>query len=127
MAKKRAFVSFDFDHDKISRDFVAAQAHLPDSPFEVIDASARVAIPMKAWEDKTRAAITRSDIVIVMVGPKTHKTPGVLKEVEIAREIGIPVVQVIGFKGHKDGSYLAVPNAGPLWVWNWEKLKKLVG
>jgi len=127
MAKKRVFVSFDFDHDKISKDFIAAQAHLPDSPFEVIDASVRVAVPMKAWEEKTRAAIKRSDFVIVMVGAETYKATGVIKEVQIAREVEIPIVQVIGFKGHKDRDYLAVPNAGPLGVWNWEKLKKLVG
>lgn len=127
VAKKRVFVSFDFDYDKISKDFVAAQAYLPDSPFEVIDASVRVAVPMKAWEEKTRAAIKRSDFVIVMVGPETHKAVGVIKEVQIAREVGIPIVQVIGFKGYKGGDYLAVPNAGPVLPWNWEHLKKLVG
>ena len=35
MAKKRAFVSFDFDNDPALKDFVIGQARLPDSPFEV--------------------------------------------------------------------------------------------
>lgn len=79
---------------------------------------------MKTWEDKAHAAIKRSDIVVVMVGPKTHKAPGVLKEVGMARAEAIPIVQVIGYK---DGNYTAVPNAGRLYSWNWDNMKKLLG
>lgn len=124
MLKKRVFVSFDFDNDKTLKDFIIGQARLPDSPFEVIDTSLKEAAPMKTWEDKARVAIKRSDIVLVMVGPNTHKAPGVLKEVQMARDESIPIVQVIGYK---DGNYTAVPNAGRLYAWNWDNLKKLLG
>jgi len=124
MAKKRVFVSFDFDNDKVLKDFIIGQARLPDSPFEVVDTSLREAAPMNTWEDKARAAIQRSDIVLVMVGSNTHRAPGVLKEVEMARDENIPMVQVIGYK---DGSYTAVPNAGRLYAWNWDNLKNLLG
>ena len=124
MAKKRVFVSFDFDNDKVRKDFIIGQSRLTDSPFEVIDTSLKEAAPMKTWEDKARAAIKRSDIVVVMVGPKTHKAPGVLKEVGMAREEGIPIVQVIGYK---DANYTAVTNAGRLYAWNWDNMKKLLG
>jgi hypothetical protein len=124
MAKKRVFVSFDFDNDKVLKDFIIGQSRLADSPFEVVDTSLKEAAPMKTWEDKARLAIKRSDIVVVMVGPKTHSAPGVLKEVDMAREERIPIVQVIGYK---DGNYTAVPNAGRLYTWNWENLKKLLG
>jgi predicted GTPase len=124
MAKKKVFVSFDFDNDKALKDFIIGQARLPDSPFEVIDTSLKEAAPMKTWEDKARTAIKRSDIVLVMVGPQTYKAPGVLKEVAMSREEGIPIVQVIGYK---NGNYKAVPNAGRLYSWNWENLKKLLG
>lgn len=124
MAKKRVFVSFDFDNDKVLKDFIVGQSRLTDSPFEVIDTSLKEAAPMKTWEDKARATIKRSDLVIVMVGPSTHKAPGVLKEVAMARDEDIPIVQVIGYK---DGNYTAVPNAGRLYAWNWDNLKKLLG
>ena len=124
MAKRRVFVSFDFDNDKVLKDFVIGQARLPDSPFEVIDTSLKEAAPMKTWEDKARLAIRRSAIVLVMVGENTHRAPGVLKEVEMAREEGVPIVQVIGYR---DGNYTSVPNAGRLYAWNWENLKKLLG
>ena len=124
MAKKRVFISFDFEKDKVLKDFIIGQSRLTDSPFEVIDTSLKEAAPMKTWEDKARAAIKRSDIVVVMVGPKTHKAPGVLKEVGMAREEAIPIVQVIGYKG---GNYTAVPNAGRLYAWKWDNMKKLLG
>lgn len=124
MGKKRVFVSFDFDNDKILKEFIIGQSRLSDSPFEVVDTSLKEAAPMKTWEDKARAAIKGSDLVIVMVGASTHKAPGVLKEVAMARDQDIPIVQVIGYK---DGDYTAVPNAGRLYTWNWDNLKKLLG
>jgi len=123
MAKKRVFVSFDFDNDKVLKDFIIGQARLSDSPFEVIDSSLKEAAPMKTWEDKARAAIKRSDIILVMVGPKTYKASGVLTEIKMAREEGKTIVQVIGYK---DGNYAPVPDAGRLYAWNWDNLKKLL-
>ena len=37
MAKKRVFISFDFDHDKSLRGDLVAQSKRPDSPFSIID------------------------------------------------------------------------------------------
>lgn len=124
MAKKRVFVSFDFDNDRALKDFIIGQARLPDSPFEVIDTSLKEAAPMKTWEDKANAAIRRSDIVLVMVGPYTHRAPGVLKEVAMARAANVRIFQVIGYK---DSSPIPVPDAGQLYKWNWDNLKKLLG
>ena len=123
MTKKRVFISFDFDNDRVLRDFMLGQARLPDSPFEVIDHSLKEAAPERNWEAKARDAIARSDIVIVMVGNDTHRAGGVLKEITMAREAGVQVVQVIGYK---DGDYTPVPNAGRLYAWNWQNLKKLL-
>ncbi len=124
MAKKRVFVSFDFDNDKALKDFIIGQARLPDSPFEIIDTSLKEAAPMKTWEDKARAAIKRSDRVLVMVGENTHSAPGVLKEVKMAREEGIPIFQVIGYR---NSSPTPVPDAGRLYAWDWDNLKRLLG
>lgn len=41
----------------------------------------------------------------------------------MARDAGVQVVQVIGYK---DGDYTPVPNAGRLYAWNWPNLKKLL-
>jgi len=123
MAKKRVFVSFDFDNDRVLKDFVIGQSKLPDSPFEVIDTSLKEAAPMATWEEKARAAIRRSDIVLVMVGSNTYRAPGVLKEVRMAREAGVKIVQIIG---HSSGQYSPVEGAARLYAWSWENLKNLL-
>jgi len=58
-----------------------------------------------------------------MVGPETYKAPGVLKEVKIARKEETKIVQIIGYK---DGDYTPVSDAGRLYQWNWNNLKKLL-
>lgn len=121
--KKRVFVSFDFDNDKVLKEFIIGQSRLADSPFEVIDCSLKEAAPMKTWEDKARTAIKGADLVIVMVGPSTHKAPGVLKEVRMAREEGVKIVQMIGYR---DGNYTDVADAGRVYSWNWDNLKALL-
>lgn len=123
MKKKRVFVSFDFDNDKKLKDFIIGQSKLPDSPFEVIDHSLKEAAPEANWEAKANTAIKRSDVVIVMVGPHSHRARGVLKEVKMARAANKHIVQIIGYK---DGDYTPVPDAGRLYKWNWENLKSIL-
>lgn len=123
MPKKPVFVSFDFDNDKVLKDFVIGQSRLDDSPFEVIDHSLKEAAPEKDWEEKARKAIKRADIVMVIVGPNTYRASGVLKEVKIARQEDKKIVQIIGYK---DGDYTPVPDAGRLYRWSWDNLKNLL-
>jgi len=121
--KKRVFVSFDFDDDKKLKDFIIGQSKLGDSPFEVTDHSLKEAAPERNWEEKARRAVSRAEIVLVMVGPKTYQASGVLKEVKMARDLEKQIVQIIGYK---DGDYTAVPNAGRLYRWSWDNLKNLL-
>lgn len=124
MAETKVFVSYDFDNDKMLYDFIIGQAKLPDSPFEVSDHSLKEAAPEKDWETKARAAISRADRFIVMLGPKTKNAPGVKKEVAMAKGLGKTRFQIIGYK---DGSRdWAVPDAGSTYSWSWPNLKKLL-
>ena len=124
MAKKRVFVSFDFDNDRALRDFIIGQAKLPDSPFDVADHSLKEAAPQKDWEAKARRAIARSEVVIVMLGSRTRWASGVLKEVRMANELSKPRFQIIGYqRGSRDW---AVQGAGRVHRWNWDSLKKLL-
>lgn len=124
MIKKKVFVSFDFDNDKFLKEAIIGQAKLDDSPFDVMDFSLKEAAPEKDWLDKAHTAISRSEVFIVMLGSKTRNAPGVLKEVKIANELGKEKFQIIGYK---EGSETwAVPNAGRVYSWDWENLKKLL-
>lgn len=124
MAKTRVFVSFDFDNDEILKTFILGQSRHPDSPFEVADLSLKEAQPEWDWEAKARAAISRADVFIVMLGSKTRFAPGVRKEVKMANELGKRKFQIIGYKdGFADW---AVPDGGQTYRWDWENLKKLL-
>lgn len=123
MVKKKVFVSFDFDNDKKLKDFIIGQSRLDDSPFDVSDHSLKEASPEANWEIKANAAIRRSDIIIVMVGPYTYRASGVLKEVEMARNADKHIVQIIGYR---DGNYTPIRGAGRLYRWNWENLKNIL-
>ena len=125
MAKKKVFICFDFENDKTLKDFIIGQAKNMESPFELSDFSLKEAAPEKEWLDRAHRAISRSDVFIVMLGPKTNKSPGVLKEVKIANELGTTKFQIIGYK---EGSETwRVPDAGRVYSWNWKNLKKLLG
>ena len=123
MAKKRVFFSFDFDEDENLKHHMVGQMKLADSPFEAADWSMKEAAPQRNWEQEAEARIRRSDVVVVLVGPKTHRAPGVLREVAIARRLGIPIVQIIGYR---DASPTAVPNAGRLLRWTWPNMTNVL-
>lgn len=123
MAKTKVFVSFDYDNDRRLKTFVLAQAKHSESPFEVENWSLNEPAPQKSWKLKAERRIARCDVVLVMVGPKTHRARGVLAEVAIAKRLGIPVRQVIGYRG---ASPKAVPGAGRLYRWRWSTLKRLL-
>jgi len=124
MVKKKVFVSFDYDNDKVLKDFIIGQSKLDDSPFEIIDFSLKEAAPERDWLSKARIAITRAEVFIVILGPKTRNASGVLKEIKLADELKKTKFQIIGYQ---DGSEdWAVSNAGRVYRWNWENLKKLL-
>lgn len=120
--KKKVFVSYDFDNDKFLKDSLIGQSNLPDSPFEVTDGSLKEAAPERDWEDKAKAKIKAADMVIVMLGTKTSKASGVLKEVKMANEAKVKICQLIGYK---DQDCPKVENAGTVYSWTWDNLKRL--
>ena len=124
MAKTRVFVSFDFDNDKTLKEFIVGQARLPDSPFEVADHSLKEAQPERNWQAKARAAISRSEVFVVMLGRYTRRASGVLKEVKMAQGLEKRRFQIIGYRNGSET--WAVPGAGRTYRWNWENLKKLL-
>jgi antiphage defense system Thoeris ThsB-like protein len=71
MAPKRAFISFDFDHDDDLRTMLAGQAKNPDTPFEIKDRSIREPLTGD-WKDKVRGRMDNVDLVVVLCGEFTH-------------------------------------------------------
>lgn len=124
MAKKKVFISFDFDNDRALKDFMIGQAKHSDSPFEIEDCSLKESQPEKDWLEKATAGIKRADVFIVMLGPKTKSASGVKKEIAVAKELSKTRFQIIGYKGGT--ADLAVEDGGRTYSWDWENLKKLL-
>jgi len=124
MAKKKVFVSFDYDNDKTLKDFLIGQAKNSDSPFEISDHSLKEAKPEKDWLEHAKRAIGRADVFIIMLGSKTKNASGVLKELEVAINKDKKKFQIIGYKNRSADD--AVPGGGRTYAWDWENLKKLL-
>src|SRR2546422_3530530 len=95
MPPKRAFISFDFDHDEDLRNLLAGQAKHPESPFEIKDRSLKE--PLSGdWKDKVRRRMDNVDVVIVICGQYTHLSTGVAAELTITREKTKPYFLLTG-------------------------------
>jgi len=116
---KRVFVSFDFDKDKSKKNLLVGQSRNKRTPFKISDYSLKEAAPDKKWENKAREKIRRSDKVVVLLGKQTHRSPGVKKEIKIARQEKKPIIQLASEPKHK-----SIPNAGKRRKWNWDNLRK---
>lgn len=79
-------------------------------------------MPELNWQAKARRGIRRSDLVVVLLGRKTHCARGVLEEFKIAREERVRIVQLL----LKSASgYRRVPDAGRTLAWTHENLNRL--
>ena len=56
MAKIRAFISFNYDHDLDLKNLLVVQAKNEDSPFEIADFSIKEAI-FEDWKKKAKTRI----------------------------------------------------------------------
>ena len=97
MARRRAFISFDFDHDEELRGNLIAQAKRSDSPFTIADHSVKEPIESK-WREEVRDRIRRADLTIVICGEYTHTAKGVAAELTITREERKPYFLLKGRK-----------------------------
>ena len=86
---KRAFISFDYDHDEDLRTMLAGQAKHPDSPFEIKDRSIKEPLTGD-WKQKVGWRMRNIDVVIVICGQFTNTAAGVSAELTIARDASKP-------------------------------------
>jgi hypothetical protein len=126
MTKKRAFISFDFDHDKDLRNLLVGQSKNSDSPFEIADWSLKE--PLSGdWKKKVRERIKRVHLVIVICGEKTDAATGASVEVQIAQEEDIPYFLLWGRAGKTCKKPKAAKASDKIYKWTWDNLKNLIG
>ena len=125
MALKRAFISFDFDHDEELRDALVGQAKNPDSPFEISDWSVHEPFDDN-WRNKARRLIRRSDLTIVICGEHTHDARGVAAELTIAREERKPYFLLKGRPNKTCTKPAMARSSDKIYKWTWKNLKNLI-
>ena len=122
---KRAFISFDFDHDKELRGTLVGQAQNPDSPFQIADCSVQKPFD-EGWRAKVRGRIRSADLTIVICGLHTHDAKGVAAELTITREEKKPYFLLRGRPKktcHKPRTAL---KSDRIYKWTWKSLKRLI-
>ena len=70
MAKKRTFISFDYDNDVDLKNALVGQSRLSDSPFDITDISIKEAI-YSNWKENARRRIKGCEVVVVICGQYT--------------------------------------------------------
>lgn len=125
MAAKRAFISFDFDHDEDLKNLLAGQAKHPDSPFEIHDWSVKE--PIRGdWKEKVRTRIRKTDLTIVICGVSTHTASGVATELSITREEGNPYFLLWGHADKNCTKPTSAPSSEKIYKWTWDNLEALI-
>lgn len=127
MANPRAFLSFDFDHNEVSKNLFAGQAHKDSpTPFTLEDWSSKAALPEAEWKQLIAAKVARCHMVIVLVGKSMSTAHGVAFEIAMAKAANVPYFGV-----YVDGA--GTSNALPLGLasnrtisWNWASIGRAI-
>lgn len=125
MNTKRAFISFDFDHDAELRDALVGQAKNPDSPFAIADWSVQEPFAEK-WKDQVRERIRKTDLTIVICGEHTHEAKGVAAELTIAQEEQKPYFLLWGRPQKVCHKPAMARRSDKVYEWTWNNLKQLI-
>ena len=126
MAKKRAFISFDYDHDANAKLMLAGQAKHPDTPFDFADGSVQDHLSGD-WKEKVRRRMDNVDVVIVLCGQFTHLANGVAAELSIAREKGKPYFLLAAYSDKTCTKPTTAQPSDKVYNWTWDNLKVLIG
>lgn len=125
LAKKRVFISFDYDHDEILKTFLVGQAKLPDSPFELADWSIKEPLTGN-WIEKARTRIKGADVMAVICGTHTNTASGVSSELTVAQVEKVPYFLLWGYKDEKCVKPTAAFPSDKIYTWSWDNLKSLI-
>jgi len=123
----RAFLSFDFDHDLSAKNLFSGQAKKDSpTPFTVADWSSKAPLPQAEWEKLISEKISRCHMLIVLVGTHMATATGVVKEIEMANDHGLPR---FGVYVNGAGANSTLPKGlsrSSVVKWEWEKVAAMV-
>ena len=126
MAKKRVFISFDYDNDEFLKTALVGQSKNTDSPFELADHSIKEHLTGD-WEKKAEPRIKGVDVMAIICGQRTHTADGVSAELRIAQKNRIPYFLLCGYSDKQCTKPSAALQGDKMYNWTWDNLKILIG
>ncbi|CAM1339206.1 TIR domain-containing protein [Tenacibaculum aestuarii] len=126
MANPRAFISFDFDHNKSYRDLFVGQIKNSKTPFEIQDWSSKTRLPQKDWEKLINQKINKCNMLIVLVGKNTHMATGVKKEILFSHNNNVPVFGVYIDGANSTTKIPSFLQRNRTISWNWDKISAAI-
>lgn len=125
MARKKVFVSFDYDNDAMIKMLLVNQSKHPDTPFDIHDSSIKEHIDGD-WQARARNRMRNVDVVCVLCGERTHTAKGVAVELQIAKDLGTPYFLLWGYKDKTCTKPTSASAADKIYKREWETLKLLI-
>ncbi len=127
MAQPRAFLSFDFDHDSTAKTLFAGQART-DSPttFTCEDWSSKTALPQAEWEALIKKKVSSCHMLIVLVGQHMATATGVAKEIQMAKDLGVPYFGVYVNGGGPTSSLPSGLPRNSVVAWKWDDIDEMI-
>lgn len=125
MAKK-AFISFDYDHDSDLKNLLVGQAKNTDSLFEIADYSVKESLTGD-WKKKVKEKIQLVGVVIVICGLHTDSASGVNAELKITQELSKDYFLLWGRSEKTCVKPKAAKASDKIYRWTWDNLKALIG
>ncbi len=119
MTDPRAFISFDFDHNDQSKIRFVGQSKNSRVPFTISEWSAKSSMPQSQWEEIVKNKINKTNMVIVLVGRHMASATGVVKEIQMARELNVPCFGVYVDSANTSSNLPAGLVRGRTIKWTW--------
>ena len=127
MADFRAFVSFDFDHDQISKNLFIGQAKKDSpTPFTAADWSSKSALPEGQWEALIKSKINQCHLLIVLVGLYMATATGVRKEIQFAKDCKVPYFGVYVNSANSSSTLPAGLARNRVIPWSWPSIARAI-
>jgi hypothetical protein len=126
MAKKRVFISFDYDNDQGQKHLLVGQAKLPDSPFDLADWSSKEHLTGD-WKAKIKGKLAYVDVVCVLCGKNMASATGVAQELSMAKELGKEYFLLAAYSEGTMTKPTSASSNDKIYKWTWDNLKTLIG
>lgn len=114
MAKKKIFLSLDAKNDVMMKNDIVALSQQDGAKFKIANWSLNPKNIDKKWQKETRYHLSRCDMLVILTGEFTAGTPGVQKEIEIAKNLDTKTVQILSHPQTKPIEEIKVITEGDL-------------